>query len=80
MRVVETCLENISPISSGPYMDLVSRFYVQIRLMGNFGLNDRVSWLSNTGGELCLSCKNSVEDVSHFLSDCPSFRDNFQSL
>ena len=25
-------------------------------------------------------CKNSVEDVSHFLSDCSSFIDNFESL
>ena len=25
-------------------------------------------------------CKNSVENVSHFLSDCSSFRDNFESL
>ena len=48
--------------------------------MGNFGLNGGVPWLTNTHGELCLFCKNSVEDVSHFLSDCSSFRDNFESL
>ena len=48
--------------------------------MGNFGLNGAVPWLTNTDGELCLFCKNSVEDVSHFLSDCSSFRDNFESL
>ena len=48
--------------------------------MGNFGLNSGVPWLTNTDDELCLFCKNSVEDVSHFLSDCSSFRDNFESV
>ena len=48
--------------------------------MGIFGLNGGVPWLTNTDGQLCLFCKNSVEDVSHFLSDCSSFRDNFESL
>ena len=62
------------------YPDLVSRLHVQIRLLGNFGLNGGVPWLTNTDGELCLFCKNSVEDVSHFLSDCSSCRDNFESL
>ena len=84
MRVAQTCLENISPYQfwsiADHYPDLVSRLHVQIRLMGNFGLNGGVPWLTNTDGELCLFCKNSVEDVSHFLSDCSSFRDNFESL
>ena len=48
--------------------------------MGNFGLNGCALWLTNTDGKLCLFCKNSVEDVSHFLLDCSSFRDNFESL
>ena len=39
---------------------------MQKRLMGNFGLNGGVPWLTNTDGELCLLCKESVEDVSHF--------------
>ena len=84
MRVAQTCLENISPYQfwsiADHYPDLVSRLHVQIRLMGNFGLNGGVPWLTNTDGELCLFCKNSIEDVSHFLSDCSSFRDNFESL
>ena len=73
MRVAQTCLENISPYQFWPiadhYPDLVSRLHVQIRFMGNFGLNGGVPWLTNTDGELC-----------HFLSDCSSFRDNFESL
>ena len=85
MRVAQTCLQNISPCQfwsiANRYPDLVSRLHVQqIRLMGNFGLNGGVPWLTNTNGELCLFCRNSVKDVSHFLSDCPSFRDNFEFL
>ena len=53
---------------------------MQIRLMGNFGINGGVPWLTNTDGELCLLRKESVEDVSHFLLDCPNFRDNHESL
>ena len=47
--------------------------------MGNFGLKVSVPWLTNTDGELCLFC-NSVEDVSHFLSEFSSFRDNFDQI
>ena len=53
------------------YPDLVGHLHVQIRLMGNFGIN---------GGELCFLCKESFEDVGHFLLDCPNFRDNRESL
>ena len=60
--------------------DLVSCLHVQIRLMGNFGLNGNVRCLTNTDGELCPFCKYSLEDVSHFLVDYPSFSDDFESL
>ena len=84
MRVAQTCPENISPYqfwsTADHYPDLVSDLHVQIRLMGNCGLKGGVPWLTNTDSELCLFCKNNVEDVSHFLSDCSSFRDNFESL
>ena len=46
MRVAQTCLESISPYQfwsiADHYPDLVSRLHVQIRLMGNFGLNGGV--------------------------------------
>ena len=48
--------------------------------MGNFGINGDVPWLTNTDSELCLLCKESVEDASHFLSERPSFRDNRESV
>ena len=31
-------------------------------------------------GELCLFCKESIEDGCHFLLDIPNFRDNRESL
>ena len=84
MRVAQTCLENISSYQfwsiADCYPGFLSGLHVQIRLMGNFGLNGGVPWLTNTDGELCLFCKYSVEDVSHFLSDCSSSRYNFESL
>ena len=84
MRVTQACLENISPDQfwsiTDLYPDLVRQLHVQIRLMGNFELDSCVPWLTNTEGELCLLCKESVEDVSHFLLDRPHFRDNRESL
>ena len=84
MRVAQACLENISPDQFWSIADLdpnlVRYLHVQIRLMGNFGINGGVPWLTYTDGELCLLCKESVEDVSHFLLDCPNFRDNRESL
>ena len=81
MRVAEACLENISTDEFWSIADLYpDLFHVQIRLMGSFGINGGVPWPSNTDGELCLLCKESVEDVSHFLPDCPNFRDNGESL
>ena len=82
MRVAEACLENIFPdqIIADLYPELVRHLHVQIRLMRNFGINGGVPWLTNTDGELCLLCKESVEDVSQFLSDCPNFRDSRESL
>ena len=82
MRVAKACLENISPYQfwSIADLDLVSCLCAQIRLMGNFELNGSVPWLTNADGEHCLFCKDSVEDVSYFLVDRPSFRHNFESL
>ena len=84
MRVAQECLENISPDQFWSIADLypylVRHLHLQITLMGNFGINGGVPWLNNTDGELFLLCKESVEDVSHFLLDCPNFRDNRESL
>ena len=55
-------------------------FREHFRLMGNFGINGGVLWLTNTNDELLSSLQRKREDVSHFLSDCPKFRDNRESL
>ena len=48
--------------------------------MGNFGLNGGIPRLSNTDGAICFPCKVDIETVSHFLLDCPNFREHFDSL
>ena len=84
MRIAQACLENVSQHKfwsiSEQHPDLVSRLHIQTRLMGNFGLNGGIPWLCNTDGAICFICKVDVETVSHFLHDCPNFREHFDSL
>ena len=49
---------------------------------GNFGVNGGVPWLTNIAVLLnfVFFYKDSVDDVSHFLVDCPRIKDNFESL
>ena len=68
------------PVSFDLCHDLVSRLHIQIRLMGNFGLNAGVPWLLGTPGALCFICKVGLDDVNHFLWECKAFRENFQSV
>ena len=60
MRVAQACSENIPPDQfwsiADHYPDLVRHLHVQIKLMGNFGINGGVPWLTNTDSELCLFC------------------------
>ena len=69
-------LRTFPPISSGPiadrYADLVSRLHVQTRLMGNFGLNGGVPWLTNTDGELCLFAKTVFKMLAIFSRIAPA--------
>ena len=84
MRVVQSCLENVSPFRfwslANQFPDLVSRLHVQLRLMGNFGLNVSLPWHQNTDGAICFICKEDIESVAHFFLDCSYFRNNFESL
>ena len=50
--------------------------HIQIRLMGNFGLDGGVPWHVGTNGSLCLICKEGTEDVTHSLLDCLFFKEN----
>ena len=84
MDVAQACLLNTPPLQfwflADDYPDLVSRLHIQVRIMGNFGFNGGVSWLSHTQGALCFICKENVKNVSHFLYDCKEFRQNFDSI
>ena len=72
-------------ISSAPVCNILndcslSRLHVQIRLMGNFGFSAELPWASKADDALCFICKESNDNLYHFLFDCPYFRDNFDSL
>ena len=58
MQMAQSCLKHVSLgqclFLADSYPDLVSRFHVQVRLMGNFVPNARVPWLSDTDGALCF--------------------------
>ena len=65
MRVVQSCLENVPPFR---FWSLVNQLHVQVRLIGNFGLNGSLPWLQNTGGAICFICKEDIESLTHFFS------------
>ena len=72
MHIVQACLKNVKPCQFWCLADdLASRMHVQIRLMGNLGVTNR---------SLCLICKEGTEDVTHFLLDCPFFKENVDSV
>ena len=62
------------------YPDLVARRHVQVRLMGNFGLNGGIPWLAETDVALCFTCREDNETLCHFFFGYPTFKPNFDSL
>ena len=84
MSVAHSCLENVPPFHfwspANQFPDLVSRLHVQVRLMGNFGLNRSIPWPQNTDGTICFICKEDIANVTHFFLDCSYFRNNFEPL
>ena len=83
MHIAQACLKNVTPYQfwslADNYPDLVSRMYIQIRLMANFRLNSGVPLHTGTDRSLCLICKQGTEYVTHFLLDCPFFTENVDS-
>ena len=77
LHLAKACIDNI-PLQqfwslTDQYPDLVSHLHVQVRLMGKFGLNTGVRWLSDTDCLKCFICKNGTEmPVTSFLIACPS--------
>ena len=84
MHIAQACLRNVTPYQfwclADNYPSFVSRMQIQIRLMGNFGLNEGVPWHVGTNRSLCLICKEGTEDVTHFLLDYPFFKENVDSV
>ena len=78
MRVTQAYFENMLSRHfwslTGEYPDLVTGMHTQVRLMGNFGLNGSVPWLKDKEGTLCFICNENVENLDHFLLDCPSLK------
>ena len=48
--------------------------------MGNFWFSAELPWASKADDALCFICKESNDNLYHFLFDCPYFRHNFDSL
>ena len=80
LQIARACLENIpSPIfwaSADTYLDLVSHRHVQVRLIGNFGLNGGIPWLLETDGARCFTCREGNKTLCHFFFDCPIAKPN----
>ena len=60
--------------------DLVRHLRVQVRLMGNLGLNAGGPWLSDTYCLKCFIYKNGIRDAGHFFFGCICFKENFNML
>ena len=84
MCVAQACFQNMPPCHFWPladeYPDLVTRMHAHVRLMGKFGLNGSDSCLKDTEGTLCFICKEDIENLDHFLLDCPQFKEKFGSI
>ena len=48
--------------------------------MGNFGLSGGVPWHVGTSESLFLICIEGTDYVTHFLLDCPFFKENVDSV
>ena len=77
LHVAKACIDNIPPQHfwslTDQYPDLVRHLQVQVRLMGNLGLNAGVPWLSDTDGQSVSFAKTmSKMLVTSFLIACPS--------
>ena len=79
LKVAQECLNKVHPYYfwslTNQYPDLVKRLYTQVRLICNFGFNGGVPWLRDTDSANCFICKHTVDDNSHFILNCPSFKD-----
>ena len=76
-HLTKAYIDNIPPQQfwslTDQYPDLVRHLHVQVRLMGNLGLNAGVPWLSDTDGESVSFAKTVWKMlVTSSLIACPS--------
>ena len=76
-KIFNECFSNQFWSLSNEISDLVKHFHLQLKLLGNFGLNGSVPWLEDTAGSVCCICKQDVEDNMYLMLDCTFFRDKF---
>ena len=76
---VEVTFETFWSITS-EYPDLVPKRNLQLRLMGNLGLQSGVPWLRIKGEDKCLLCHIEKEDMIHFALRCPYFVNDWKSF
>ena len=82
----QACFENMPPRHfwslADVYPDSVTRIrmHTKVRLMGNLSIHGSVPWLKDNEGTLCFIYKDDIENLDHFLLDCPQFKDNFDSI
>ena len=50
---------------------------MQIRILGNFGLNGFVPSVKDNEGTLSRICKEDIKTSDHFLLECPQFKEKF---
>ena len=81
LKVAQDCQNNVHPYHfwslANQYSDLVKRLH---RLACNFGFNGGIPWLRDTDVANYFICKHTVDDNSHFILNCPSFKDHFALL
>ena len=75
----EVTFETFWSITS-EYPDLVPKRNLQLRLMGNLGLQSGVPWLRIKGEDKCLLCHIEKEDMIHFALRCPYFFNDWNSF
>ena len=76
---MEVTFETFWSITS-EYPDLVPKRNLQLRLMGNLGLQSGVPWLRIKGEDKCLLCHIEKEDMIHFALRCPYFFNDWKSF
>ena len=50
---------------------------MQVRIIGNFGLNGSVPSVKDTESTVCFICKEDIKTLDHFLLECPLFKEKF---